>query len=98
MDKKRTAVGILSSAIFGATILFVIHNEYANRLLAKKLDILVLPINLLMALVLGSNDKNLNVFLIADVVYMFALGFLFGYYLRHIYQRLKTKWAPRLPP
>jgi hypothetical protein len=71
------------------------QNEYANRLLAKKLDILVFPINLPIALMLGANDKNLGVFFIADVVYMVVLGFMFGYYLNKIYQSLKRKLTSR---
>jgi hypothetical protein len=96
MKKTAVLVGILFSILFGATTLFVFYNEHANLHLAKWLDILVFPIQCLFLLMFGGNERYLGFFFVASFIYMFTLGFLFGYCLYLLYGKLRLKRVSRL--
>jgi len=93
MKKKGIIIGVICSIFFGATTIFIICNDYANIHLSKLLGILTYPVQLICLLIFGGNDSYFGFFVIASVIFMLAMGFLFGYCLCLIYQKLRRKGA-----
>lgn len=95
MRKRGIVCGVLTSTVFGAATLFIMFNEHANRLFAKKLDLICFPIDLLLATLLGSNDSYLLVFFVVGFIYMLAIGFLVGFLLQKLFSKIFEKRTSR---
>jgi hypothetical protein len=91
LRNRGIVCGAIGSIISGIIALFVLFNEHANRLFAKKLDLICFPIDLLLATLLGSNDSYLLVFFVVGFIYMLAIGFLIGFLLHKLFSKIILK-------